>query len=94
MIRVTFLLAEDRPPFRNLWEGDLPAVPLPDEPIAFNGRTYRVLERAWRFGTEQKAAKTIEPVIDEVVVMGCGVLVQQISGPPHVVVSPGSMARM
>lgn len=90
MIRVTFLLAEDRPPFRTLWEGELPDVPLPGEPIAFNDRIYRVAERSWRFGTEVREAKTLEPVRDFVTVMACGVMLVQIGGSPHVVVSPGS----
>lgn len=90
MILVTCILADDGPPFRTLWEGELPAVPLPDEPFAFNGRIYRVVERSWRFGTVEKMAKTLEPIHDTVTVLACGLMLTQVGGPPHVMVSPGS----
>lgn len=85
LIRVTFLLAEDRPPFRQLWEGDLPQVPDPNEPIAFNDRIYKVMERSWRFGTERVDAPGREPIHEERMVLACGILLTQIGGPAHVV---------
>ena len=93
LIRVTFLLAEHRPPFRTLWEGDLPAVPDAGEPFAFGGRIYRVLERSWRMGTEKRKAQTLEPVEDDVTVVACGVLLQQEGGPAHVLVSAAPPAQ-
>ena len=80
---VTFLLGDDRPPFRSLWEGELPAVPLPGEPIAFNDRIYRVVERSWRFGTVKERGEMVTQ-------LAVGVLLTQISGAPHVTIAPGT----
>lgn len=91
---VTFLLAEDRPPFRVLAEAELPTVPDPGEPIALNGRTYRVMERSWRLGIEpvqeRDAVFESEPPDEPVIRLGVGLLLEQIGGPPHVVVAPGA----
>ena len=63
---------------RQLISLELPAVPLPGEHIQYGGRTYRTLERSWRF--EEK---------DGALGVGVGLLVEQIAGPPHVVTSLG-----
>jgi hypothetical protein len=83
---VTMLLADDRPPFRKLWEGELPAVPEAGEPIAFNGRQYRVVERSWRFGVAPTQEDTVLGPMNgpEKVRVGVGLLLQQIGGPSHV----------
>jgi hypothetical protein len=78
---VSFLLFADQPPFRLLAEADLPAVPLPDEPVQMSGRTYKVLERSWRVGT---TPSELGPEAPPVVQIGVGVLVTQIGGPSHV----------
>lgn len=68
---------------RQLVTLELPAIPLPGEHIEYGGRGYRALERSWRF-VEVKEG-------DEVKGFGvaAGLLVEQISGPPHVVTSLG-----
>lgn len=89
MLIVTFLLADDRPPFRKLWEGELPTVPDAGEPIAFNGRIYRVQERSWRIGVETDGA-ALQPVnVEQVVRVGVGLLLTQIGGPAHVALASG-----
>jgi hypothetical protein len=78
---VTFLLDENQPPFRIIAEADLPDAPLEGEPIAMNGRTYKVLERSWRLGsTPSELGPDAPPVIQ----IGVGILLGQIAGPPHV----------
>lgn len=83
---VTMLLAADRPPFRTLWEGELPAIPDVNEPLAFNGRQYRVMERSWRFGTAPTAEETVLGPMNgpASVQVGVGLLLTQIGGPTHV----------
>ena len=86
MIIVTFLLGDGRPPFRQLWEGELPQVPNEGEPIAFNERIYRVLERSWRIGLATEEEQTALGPMNgpKKVRMGCGLLLTQIAGPAHV----------
>lgn len=64
---------------------DLPAVPLPGEHIDFGGRKYRTLERSWRI---QLTSPLPEPPASEVSV---GLLVEQIGGPPHVLLNSGGL---
>lgn len=64
---------------RQLLSLELPAVPLPGEHIQYGGRTYRTLERSWRFEPQEGGALGV----------GVGLLVEQIGGPPHVVTSLG-----
>lgn len=78
---VTFLLGDDRPPYRQLWEGELEAAPLPGEPIGFNNRIYRVLERSWRFGQAPATGAGPAPVV-----LACGIMLTQIAGAPHVTI--------
>lgn len=87
---VTMLLGDDRPPFRKLWEGELPAIPDIGEPLAFNGRQYRVLERSWRFGTAPTQEQTVLGPMNgpATVQVGVGLLLQQIGGPSHVALAP------
>lgn len=73
MIHVTLLLGDCSPP-RLLDEVNLPTVPLPQEYIGYSGRSYQVVERSWRIEGDKKIKR-----------MGCGLLLTQISGPPHVV---------
>jgi hypothetical protein len=80
---VSFLLYSDQPPFRLLAEADLPGAPLPDEPIAMNGRTYKVLERSWRLGSTPSELGPDHPPLVQI---GVGILVTQIAGPPHITV--------
>lgn len=84
---VTMLLGDGRPPFRQLWEGELPAVPDAGEPLAFNGRIYKVLERSWRFGTAPVTTETaLGPMNGPAQVqIAVGLMLTQIAGPPHVV---------
>ena len=85
-MKVSILLA-DRPipPFRLLWEGDLPAVPDAGEPFAFDNRQYKVLERSWRFGLAEVTKDTVlGPMSSRELDVGVGLLVQQIGGVPHV----------
>lgn len=89
---VTFLLADDQPPFRKLWEGELPAVPDAGEPIGFNGRVYRVVERSWRFGAAKPVTNTVLGMADvpgeqPIIQLAVGVLLTQIDGSPHVTVN-------
>jgi hypothetical protein len=88
---VTMLLAVDRPPFRKLWEGELSTVPDAGEPLSFNGRNYRVLERSWRFGLAPTPAQTaLGPMNGPASVqVGVGLLLEQIGGPPHVALVSG-----
>jgi hypothetical protein len=88
---VTMLLADDRPPFRVLWEGELSDIPLPQEPLAFNGRQYRVVERSWRFGTAPTATDTVLGPMNgpASVQVGVGLLLEQIGGPPHIALVSG-----
>jgi hypothetical protein len=83
---VTMLLGDDNPPYRNIWEGELPAVPDPGEPLSFNGRIYRVVERSWRFGMARSEEDTVLGPMNgpAKVEVGVGLLLTQISGPPHV----------
>lgn len=88
---VTLLLGDDRPPFRVLWEGHLEVVPHIDEPLSFNGRQYRVQERSWRFGTAPVKTETVLGPMNgpAEVQVGCGLLLTQIGGPPHVALAVG-----
>lgn len=88
---VTMLLAADRPPFRVLWEGELPAIPDMGEPLSFNGRQYRVLERSWRFGNAPTPEATLLGPMNgpASVQVGVGLLLEQIGGPPHVALVTG-----
>lgn len=83
---VTMLLGDDRPPFRRLWEGELPVVPDAGEPLAFNGRVYRVMERSWRFGTPSGSPQLgLAPMNGGAPVeIAVGLMLTQIAGPPHV----------
>lgn len=83
---VTMLLGDDRPPFRVVWEGELPVVPDAGEPLSFNGRQYRVTERSWRFGMRSKEQPTaLGPMNGPASIdVGVGLLLTQIGGPPHV----------
>jgi hypothetical protein len=88
---VTMLLAADRPPFRTLWEGELPEVPATGEPLSFNGRQYRVLERSWRFGNAATQEDTVLGPMNgpAKVRVGVGLLLEQIGGPSHVALVSG-----
>lgn len=90
-IIVTMLLADDRPPFRVLWEGELDAIPDPGEPLSFNGRIYRVVERSWRFGTTStEEATVLGPMNGPAAVrVAVGLLLTQIGGPEHVTLASG-----
>ena len=66
---------------RQLASMTLPAVPLPGEHIQWGGRTYRTLERSWRFEVQEDGSLGV----------GVGLLVEQIAGPPHVVTSLGGV---
>ena len=66
---------------RQLVSLELPAVPLPGEHVHYTGRTYRTLERSWRFEEQEGGALGL----------GVGLLVEQIAGPPHVVTSLGGV---
>jgi hypothetical protein len=88
---VTMLLADDRPPFRVLWEGELPCVPDVGEPLSFNTRNYRVLERSWRFGTAPTEQQTaLGPMNGPASVqVAVGLLLTQIGGPAHIALASG-----
>lgn len=84
---VTMLLGDGPPPFRQLWEGQLEAVPDAGEPIAFNGRVYRVVERSWRFGTAPTQQETVLGPMNgpASVQVAVGLMLSQIAGPSHMV---------
>ena len=86
LLLVTFLLGDDQPPFRQLWEGELTQVPDAGEPLSFNGRIYRVVERSWRFGEHRDTESTVLGPMNgpAKVRVGVGLLLTQIAGPPHV----------
>lgn len=65
---------------QSLAELELPAVPLPGEHVHFNGRTFRALERSWRLTS---AAEEVDCAV--------GLLVEQIAGPPLVLLHSGGM---
>lgn len=87
-MKTTIILADSKP-FRSLMELELEAVPLPGEHISFGGRTYQALERSWRFelASELPGLGDAPPVP----VPSVGLLVRQLSGPPHVLTSLGGV---
>lgn len=78
-MQTTFILVTGSGPggMQQLFAVDLPAVPLPGENIAKDGRTYRTLERSWRFEAQE----------DGSIGVGVGLLVEQIGGLPHVLLN-------
>ena len=84
---VTMLLADGGPPYRTIWEGELEAVPDAGEPLAFNSRIYRVVERSWRFGTASTPEDTVLGPMNGParVKVACGLMLTQLAGPAHVV---------
>ncbi len=85
-MRVTLLLADSQP-FRLLFEIELDSPPLPGEMITIAPRTYRVLERSWRIDLPPEDA-VLRPPEDSAPRVGVGLLLSQLSGPPHVITAP------
>lgn len=82
-MKTTIILADSQP-FRALLEIDLESAPLPGEHTAFGGRVYQVIERSWRFETDPA-----DNLPDAQLKPSVGLLVRQVSGPPHVVTALG-----
>jgi len=81
---VTIILAVGAPPYRVIWEGELPAVPDNGELLEFNARQYQVVQRSWRFGATPIDMTNLGQALNGSprIIMGCGLLVIDPDNPP------------